>query len=183
MKTATIYYHKPKSKRTFNQAEALYNAEIGLERMIADSKHGLSPIRTPESQRSIKHDIPYTLECVVPEDSIFNCAANTLRSLGLTGKYDGFIYICRAIELILKEKEAPHFQSIYYDIGKSENVNRCSVERSIRYSINYIRKTGNFSKLSAIFGDAASDEKNFSNSKFLISLAADIYEKLTTFEV
>ena len=82
----------------------------------------------------------------------------------------------------MKEKEPPHFQSIYYDIGKEYDVNRCSVERSIRYAISYIRRNGNMSKLGAIFGDAACDEKNFSNSKFLTILAADIYEKLTSLE-
>ena len=184
--TAILYYHKPKIRRTNLRKEMLMESEYTIARMSQEAhstcaESRLADIPIPSSVAPVTHaNLPQ--ECTVSLDSLFNCSANTLRSLGLTGKYDGFIYICRAIEEILKEKEPPHFQSIYYDIGKEYDVNRCSVERSIRYAISYIRRNGNMSKLGAIFGDAACDEKNFSNSKFLTILAADIYEKITSLE-
>lgn len=188
--TAIIYYHKPKIRRTNLRREILMNADYTLSRMSEEAKTPSFDDRLADFpvQPAIKEMPPVAhaslpQECSISLDNLFNCSANTLRSLGLTGKYDGFIYICRAIEEILKEKEPPHFQSIYYDIGKEYDVNRCSVERSIRYAIGYIRRNGNTSKLGAIFGDAACDEKNFSNSKFLTILAADVYEKLTSLEV
>lgn len=186
--TAIIYYHKPKIRRTNLRREMLMESGYTIARMTQEAMNPttaddrLSDIPVPVKEpTALRPNLPQ--ECTVALDSIFNCSANTLRSLGLTGKYDGFIYICRAIEEILKEKEPPHFQSIYYDIGKEYDVNRCSVERSIRYAIGYIRRNGNSSKLGAIFGDAVCDEKNFFNSKFLTILAADIYEKLTSLEV
>lgn len=168
--TSIIYYHKPRIRRTNLRNDGFSDpAEITL------------PVNTREIRKR-KAENERAPECEVPADSVFNCSANTLRSLGLTGKYDGFIYMCRAIEEILKIEEPPHFQSIYYDIGKEFEVNRCSVERSIRYAISYVKRAGNKHNLSAIFGDAMDDEKNFSNSKFLTILAADIYEKLTSLE-
>lgn len=182
--TATIYYHKPKVKRTNLRRDAMLDAQFALTRMSAEAKLADIHDRIADPVRTEAPSQPEPVsECVVPKDSVFNCSANTLRSLGLTGKYDGFIYICRAVEEILGTKEPPHFQSIYYDIGKEYEVNRCSVERSIRYAIGYIRRTGNYPKLSTIFGEAIVDEKNFSNSKFLTILAADVYEKLTSLEL
>ena len=127
--TSTIYYHKPKIRKTNLRKEILGTVNSESTEEIAASVRG----RTSDvaSRDSAKNGIT---ECEVPRDSVFNCSANTLRSLGLTGKYDGFMYMCRAIEAILSEKEPPHFQSIYYDIGKEYEVNRCSVERSIRYA-------------------------------------------------
>lgn len=181
--TAIIYYHKPKVKRTNMKKETLLDERYAIARMSAEANLPDARDRVPDPVRTQVSAPTPPAECTVPGDSVFNCSANTLRSLGLTGKYDGFIYICRSIEEILKIKEPPHFQSIYYDIGKEYDVNRCSVERSIRYAIGYIRRTGNYSKLSAIFGEAIADEKNFSNSKFLTILAADVYEKLTSLEL
>lgn len=182
--TAMIYYHRPKLKKTTVRTEVQEETRFDILRMGAElSSDGIRE-RIPgvgQTSRTVK--TPMTNEFSVPRDSVFNCTVNTLRSLGLTGKYDGFIYICRAVEAILSEKEPPHFQSIYYDIGKEYDVNRCSVERSIRYAIGYIRRTGNISKISAIFGEAVTDDKNFSNSKFLTILAADVYEKLTSLEL
>lgn len=177
--TVVIYYHKPKIRRTNIRREAMLAAGYSVNRLNDENA-----LKVPErAERAASGASVLPPQGTVLKESMFNYAANTLRSLGLTGKYDGFIYICRAIEEILKEKEPPHFQSIYYDIGKEFDVNRCSVERSIRYAIGYIRRNGNASKLSAIFGEAVVDEKNFSNSKFLTILAADVYEKLTTLEV
>lgn len=168
--TSTIYYHKPRIRRASLRKDGFAEAtDLSL------------PINSREIRRK-KLEAEKIEECEVPADSVFNCSANTLRSLGLTGKYDGFMYMCRAIEEILKIEEPPHFQSIYYDIGKEFDVNRCSVERSIRYAISYVKRAGNRHNLSAIFGEAMDDEKNFSNSKFLTILAADIYEKLTSLE-
>ncbi len=179
--TVVIYYHKPKIRRTNFRREAMLAAGYSITRLNDDT---ILKVPEPAPEHSSSTFAPaLPPQGTVLSDSVFNCSANTLRSLGLTGKYDGFIYICRSIEEILKEKEPPHFQSIYYDIGKEFDVNRCSVERSIRYAIGYIRRNGNASKLSAIFGDAVVDEKNFSNSKFLTILAADVYEKLTTLEI
>lgn len=182
--TATIYYHRPKLKKTTVRTEVQEETGFDILRMGAELASDGSRDRVPAAERTA-HAVkaPVALEYNVPRDSVFNCTVNTLRSLGLTGKYDGFIYICRAVEAILSDREAPHFQSIYYDIGKEYDVNRCSVERSIRYAIGYIRRTGNFSKISAIFGEAVTDDKNFSNSKFLTILAADVYEKLTSLEM
>lgn len=174
--TATIYYHKPRIRKTNLRREMLEMLNDDIARLEDET-----PAKTNE-QRKTFFEAPEITECTVPKDSVFNCCANTLRSLGLTGKYDGFVYICRAVEEILKFEESPHFQSIYYDIGKEYDVNRCSVERSIRYSVSYIKRAGNKHNLAAIFGDAMEDEKNFSNSKFLTVIAADVYEKLTVLE-
>lgn len=168
--TSTIYYHKPKIRKTNLRKEILGStSEITGEI--------LPVVNAKTANDSAKNIIT---ECEVPTESIFNYSSNTLRSLGLTGKYDGFMYMCSAIEQILTEKEHPHFQSIYYDIGKIYDVNRCSVERSIRYAIGFVKRAGNRHNLAAIFGDAMDDEKNFSNSKFLTILAADVYDKLTS---
>jgi hypothetical protein len=168
--TSTIYYHKPKIRKTNLRKEILGStSEITGEI--------LPVVNAKTANDSAKNIIT---ECEVPTESIFNYSSNTLRSLGLTGKYDGFMYMCSAIEQILTEKEPPHFQSIYYDIGKIYDVNRCSVERSIRYAIGFVKRAGNRHNLAAIFGDAMDDEKNFSNSKFLTILAADVYDKLTS---
>ncbi len=164
--TSTIYYHKPRIRKTNLRKEIL--GATGHDQVALAVKN--------ELKSSDKNTVT---ECEVPADSVFNCSANTLRSLGLTGKYDGFMYMCRAIEEILKYKEPPHFQSIYYDIGKEYEVNRCSVERSIRYAISFVKRAGNKHNIAAIFGDAMDDEKNFSNSKFLTILAADVFDKLT----
>lgn len=170
--TSTIYYHKPKIRKISLRKDYLgaidsdSKSEAHLSPRMADSTHN----------ESAKKNVT---ECTVPADSVFNCSANTLRSLGLTGKYDGFMYICRAIEAILSEKESPHFQSIYYDIGKEYDVNRCSVERSIRYAIGYIRRAGSKYNIAALLGEGMDDSKNYSNSKFLTILAADVYDKLT----
>lgn len=158
-----IYYHKPKIRKT-NLRKEVFGAD-NAENIVIPAKV------TATTQ------LP---ECEVPTESVFNCSANTLRSLGLTGKYDGFMYMCRAIEAILTDREPPHFQSIYYDIGKEFDVNRCSVERSIRYAISFVKRAGNKHNIAAIFGEAMDDEKNFSNSKFLTILAADVYDKLTS---
>lgn len=172
--TTTIYYHKPKIRKTNFRKEILGNT---LE--LSDE---IFPVVNKRTGNQLSKDSTKSIitECEVPAESIFNYSANTLRSLGLTGKYDGFMYMCHAIEEILKSKDAPHFQSIYYDIGKIYDVNRCSVERSIRYAIGFVKRTGNRHNIAAIFGDVMDDEKNFSNSKFLTILAADIYEKLTS---
>ncbi len=182
--TATIYYHRPRVKRAGLYKEMPENSQFALDRVNAGMELSELRDRLPASDRATRTGKNVALpSCNVSVESIFNCSANTLRSLGLTGKYDGFMYICRAIEEILKYEESPHFQSIYYDIGKEYDVNRCSVERSIRYAIGYIRRNGNFPKLSTIFGEAVADDKNFSNSKFLTILAADVYEKLTSLEL
>ena len=172
---STIYYHKPKIRKTNLRKELLgeKNSEVYND-VVASVKGRTGDIISRDSTRN------GVMECEVPVDSVFNCSANTLRSLGLTGKYDGFMYMCRAIEAILLEKEPPHFQSIYYDIGKEYEVNRCSVERSIRYAISFVKRAGNKHNIAAIFGEAMDDEKNCSNSKFLTILAADVYDKLTS---
>lgn len=182
--TATIYYHKPRLRKTNLRKEIIDQAEYSLLHLTMEAASGTTPrTRTPDPDFRSKRTSPaLPSECTVPMSSIFNCCVNTLRSLGLTGKYDGFAYICRAIEEILKSKEPPHFQNIYYDIGKEYDVNKSSVERSIRYSIGYIKRTGNKKTMVSIFGEALDDEKNFSNSKFLTILAAEIYEKLTALE-
>ncbi len=180
--TATIYYHKPKVRKTNFRREMLESVEMDIANLSSrELPVGREAIHAAVKAR--KNDVPEITECEVPKDSVFNYAANTLRSLGLTGKYDGFVYMCRAIEEILKYEESPHFQSIYYDIAKEYDVNRCSVERSIRYSISFIKRSGNRHNLAAILGDALSDEKNFSNSKFLTILAADVFEKLISVEL
>ena len=179
--TATIYYHKPKLRRTNFRREMLESIEMDIANLSSrELPVGREAIHA--AVKAKKSDVPEIMECEVPKDGIFNCAANTLRSLGLTGKYDGFVYMCRAIEEILKYKEPPHFQSIYYDIAKEYGVNRCSVERSIRYSISFIKRSGNRHNLAVILGDALNDEKNFSNSKLLTILAADVFEKLISLE-
>ena len=43
-----------------------------------------------------------------------------------------------------------------------------------------MKRAGNKHNIAAIFGEAMDDEKNFSNSKFLTILAADVYDKLTS---
>ena len=180
--TAKIYYHKPRVRRTNLRRELYESAEFE----IANLSSREYPTRREAVQTALKTkqpDTPAITECTVPTDSIFNYCANTLRSLGLTGKYDGFVYMCRAIEEILKSEYPPHFQSIYYDIAKEYGVNRCSVERSIRYAISFIKRSGNRHNLAVILGEALSDEKNFSNSKFLTIIAADVYEKLISLEV
>ena len=179
--TATIYYHKPKLRKTNFRKEMLESIEMNIANLSSrELPVGREAIHA--AVKTKKSDVPETTQCVVPKDSIFNYAANTLRSLGLTGKYDGFVYMCRAIEEILKCKEPPHFQSIYYDIAKEYDVNRCSVERSIRYAISFIKRSGNRHNLAVIFGEALNDEKNFSNSKLLTILAADVFEKLISLE-
>ena len=162
---STIYYHKPKIRKT-------------------NTKKDIFTIKNSSSKKNDKEDsyLVRSDTANVSTEVMYNCSANTLRNLGLTGKYDGFMYMCRAIVEILIAKEAPHFQSIYYDIGKEFDVNCCSVERSIRYAINYIRRSGNKAGLAAIYGEGISDDKNFSNSKFLTLLAAKVYEKLTSEE-
>lgn len=182
--TATIYYHKPRLRKTSIRKEILDQSEYSLLHLTMEAASETAVrTRTPDPDFTSKRKEPVPLsECIVPTSSIFNCCVNTLRALGLTGKYDGFAYICRAIEEILKSKEPPHFQSIYYDIGKEYEVNKSSVERSIRYSIGYIKRTGNKKSLATIFGEALDDEKNFSNSKFLTMLAAEVFEKLTALE-
>ena len=180
--TATIYYHKPKVRRTNLRRELFENAELEIANLSSKEY----PTRREVIQTALKSkqpDTPSTAECVVSKDSIFGCCANTLRSSGLTGKYDGFVYMCRAIEEILMSKDSPHFQSIYYDIAKEYGVNRCSVERSIRYAISFVKRSGNRHNMAVIFGEALADEKNFSNSKFLTIIAADVYEKLISLEV
>lgn len=167
-----IYYHKPKIRKTNLRKELLSSSVTEKNDLLLSVKTRNNETHKDGSKSGIN-------ECDVSLDSLFNCSANTLRSLGLTGKYDGFMYMCRAIEAILTEREPPHFQSIYYDIGKEYEVNRCSVERSIRYAIGFIKRAGNKHNLGAIFGEAMDDEKNFSNSKFLTILAADVYDKLT----
>ncbi len=183
--TATIYYHKPRIRKTNTRKDAFDSAQYNLVHMSLESQNKFdSDIknRTPDPVVSGRKEKALLTECTVPMSSVFNCCVTTLRSLGLTGKYDGFSYICRAVEEILKDKEQPHFQSIYYDIGKEYEVNSSSVERSIRYSISYIKRSGNRPTLAAVLGDALGDEKNFSNSKFLTILAADVYEKLTALD-
>lgn len=170
----TIYYHKPKIRKTNLRKEILGSLSSEKSDAVLSVKNRTVDVSAKDSAKN------GITECEVPADSVFNCSANTLRSLGLTGKYDGFMYMCRAIEAILSDKEPPHFQSIYYDIGKEFEVNRCSVERSIRYAISYVKRAGNKHNMAAIFGEAMDDEKNFSNSKFLTILAADIYDKLTS---
>ena len=171
---STIYYHKPKIRKTNLRKEVLGEPNSENSGVAVSVRGRTGDITSRANSRSGIN------ECEVPADSVFNCSANTLRSLGLTGKYDGFMYMCRAIEAILSDKEPPHFQSIYYDIGKEYEVNRCSVERSIRYAISFVKRAGNKHNIAAIFGEAMDDEKNFSNSKFLTILAADVYDKLTS---
>lgn len=183
--TATIYYHKPRIRKTNARKDAFDAAQYNIVHMSMEEAAGFDSVprrRTPDPEISGRKERALLQECTVPKSSVFNCCVTTLRSLGLTGKYDGFAYICRAVEEILKFKEPPHFQSIYYDIGKEYDVNSCSVERSIRYSISYIKRSGNRPTLAAVLGEALGDEKNFSNSKFLTILAADVYEKLTALE-
>lgn len=182
--TATIYYHQPRIRKTNLRKEMLDKTEYSLLRLTMESAVG-EPLRTrtPDPDFTSKRSLPAPeAECTVPFSSIFNCCVSTLRSLGLTGKYDGFAYICRAVEEILKSKDNPHFQNIYHDIGKEYGVNKSSVERSIRYSIGYIKRTGNRKNLVTVFGEALDDDKIFSNSKFLTIIAADVFEKLCTLE-
>lgn len=183
--TATIYYHQLKTAKNSNQRkERLKQAQYNIDRITQESKIPGALTRTPPtvSREHVQTSLPPSLTLSSAE-AVETCTSNTLRSLGLTGKYDGFKYICKAVEEILACKDSPHFQSIYYDIGKAYGVNRCSVERSIRYSISYIKKNVNYSKLAAFFGEAITDEKNFSNSKFLLILSADVYEKIASLEL
>lgn len=180
--TAKIYYHKPKVRRTNLRRELLENSEFEIANLSSREYHTTrEAIHT--ALKTKQPDTPVITECTVPKDSIFGYCANTLRSLGLTGKYDGFVYMCRAIEEILMSEDPPHFQSIYYDISKEYGVNGCSVERSIRYAINFVKRSGNRHNMAVIFGEALSDEKNFSNSKFLTIIASNVYEKLLSLEV
>ena len=160
--TMTIYYHKPKISRS------------GVLGVAAEDESKLTAMRNGV-RVSIK-------SAVVSGEGVFNCAASTLRGLGLTGKYDGFLYMCKAVEQILICDEAPHFQNIYYDVGKEYKVNKCSVERSIRYSIGFIKKSGNKPGLSTFLGSGIDNDRSFSNSKFLTLLAADVYQKMTSYE-
>ncbi len=159
MNTAILYYHKPKR--------------------VAEN---VPQTAFPDNGINVKSAAAPVEKCRVPEASIFNCTANTLRGMGLTGKYDGFLYICKAVEAILKSDEPPHFQNLYFDIGKAYGVNSSSVERSIRYAIRYIRRAGNEMRRDALFGTGAENEKNYANSRFLTILAADVFQKLTLLE-
>lgn len=158
MSTVLIYFHKPRIPEAANSFES-----------------------DPATQTDVESLAPKS--CHVPDQSIFSCTANTLRSLGLTGKYDGFLYICHAVEAILRNEEAPHFQNIYMDVGKEHNVNKSSVERSIRYAIAFLRKSGNRSRLATFFRGGADNERSYSNSRFLTLLAADVFQKLASLEV
>ena len=115
------------------------------------------------------------------KEKIFNCSAKTLQTFGLTGKYDVFKYICNAFEKILTNEKKPHFQSIYSQIAKEQNVSNFCVERDIRYAIKRMVNPEKRMKLTSVFGDFARNGK-FSNSRFLTMLAADIFEKLFLLE-
>ncbi len=178
-----IYYHKPAIRKINSISDAANDAEYNLLRIIREYADESLPEKSVQTKENKAHSVKSAEKTPfdVVKEKIFNCSANTLRTLGLTGKYDGFRYICKAIEKILTCEKKPHFQNIYSQIAKELNVSTSSIERDIRYAIKNIVKSEKLTKLTAVFGDFARIGR-FSNSNFLTMLAADIFEKLFLLE-
>ncbi|MBP5246126.1 MAG: hypothetical protein J6036_06695 [Clostridia bacterium] len=178
-----IYYHKPAIRKINTATNEAKNAEYNLLRI----KQEYSDESLPENAQRLSENKAFSPKPAektpfdVVKEKIFNCSAKTLQTFGLTGKYDGFKYICTAVEKILTCEKKPHFQSIYSQIAKEQNVSNFCVERDIRYAIKRIIDPEKRMKMTAVFGDFARNGK-FSNSRFLTMLAADIFEKLFLLE-
>lgn len=95
---------------------------------------------------------------------------NLLHNLGISSNINGYKYIIKAIELLIKNDEK-NISKLYKNIAASYNTKVSNIESSIRYAIDRSWNRGNIELINNIFGYSIDISKvKPTNTEYLTSI-------------
>ena len=118
--------------------------------------------------------------------TIDDLICDLLKNLGMPQHLSGYKHVTEAIKLCIQNPE--YLGSITYhlypDIARLHNASWKSVERTMRYAINYMLDNGDLENIERTFGNAISlANGNVSNAEFITACTNEIVRRMKKYGI
>lgn len=136
--------------------------------------------------KALNSDESTPVTIITVDDLIFDLIFDLCKTLGMPQHLAGYKHFTKAIELCVKDPSylGSITYGLYPDIAQMHGTSWKSVERTMRYAVNYMLDNGDLENIERIFGNAISlANGNVSNAEFITACTNEITRRMKKYGI